>query len=61
MQATETTERLMKISSNGVQLNVSERGKGDIALVFLHYWGGSARTLEPCNGLPFKGIQINCD
>lgn len=41
----------MKISSNGVKLNVNDTGtpiadggKGDIALVFLHFWGGSSLT-----------------
>jgi pimeloyl-ACP methyl ester carboxylesterase len=52
----------MKISSNGVQLNVSERGKGDIALVFLHYWGGSARTWNPVTDAlskEFRSIAID--
>ena len=34
----------MKISSNGIQINIEDRGSGDPVLVFLHYWGGSART-----------------
>lgn len=34
----------MKIASNGIRINVEEQGKGDLALVFLHYWGGSFRT-----------------
>lgn len=34
----------MKIASNGITLHVEEQGQGDLALVFLHYWGGSART-----------------
>jgi hypothetical protein len=42
----------MKISSNAVQLNVSERDKGDIALVFLHYWGGSAISFDSGCGSP---------
>lgn len=29
---------------NGRELNVVDEGSGDIALVFLHYWGGSVRT-----------------
>jgi len=52
----------MKISSNGVQLNVSEQGKGGIALVFLHYWGGSARTWNPVANLfcrEFRSIAID--
>ncbi|PWC37980.1 alpha/beta hydrolase [Azospirillum sp. TSO35-2] len=34
----------MKVASNGIQINVEEQGRGEPALVFLHYWGGSART-----------------
>jgi len=34
----------MKIASNGVTLHVEDRGTGAPALVFLHYWGGSAGT-----------------
>jgi pimeloyl-ACP methyl ester carboxylesterase len=37
----------MKIFSNGVNLNVLEQGNGELALVFLHYWGGSSRTWNP--------------
>ncbi|MBD2752156.1 alpha/beta fold hydrolase [Spirosoma validum] len=32
----------MKYTANGIELNVLERGRGDIALVFLHYFGGSS-------------------
>jgi hypothetical protein len=34
----------MKIASNGIQIHVEEQGSGDVALVFLHYYGGSSRT-----------------
>ncbi len=34
----------MKIQSNGISIHVEEQGSGDLALVFLHYWGGSSRT-----------------
>ena len=34
----------MKIESNGITLHVEQRGAGDPSLVFLHYYGGSART-----------------
>jgi pimeloyl-ACP methyl ester carboxylesterase len=34
----------MRVESNGVHLNVEQRGAGAPALVFLHYWGGSSRT-----------------
>lgn len=34
----------MKMASNGIQLNVTDAGDGDPALVFVHHWGGSSRT-----------------
>src|SRR4051794_41017534 len=34
----------MKTTSNGIGIHVEEQGSGDLALVFLHYWGGSSRT-----------------
>ena len=34
----------MKVASNGISVYVEEQGGGDLALVFLHYWGGSSRT-----------------
>ena len=34
----------MNIASNGILLYVDEEGRGDMSLVFLHYWGGSSRT-----------------
>jgi pimeloyl-ACP methyl ester carboxylesterase len=34
----------MKVASNGLAIHVEEQGHGDVALVFLHYWGGSSRT-----------------
>lgn len=37
----------MKIAANGITLYAEESGTGDLALVFLHYWGGSARTWAP--------------
>lgn len=36
----------MLIQSNGTQIHVEQRGSGDIALVFLHYYGGSSRTWD---------------
>ncbi|MDR5854033.1 alpha/beta fold hydrolase [Caballeronia sp. LZ062] len=36
----------MKIETNGTRIHVTERGKGDMALVFLHYYGGSSRTWD---------------
>ncbi|WP_116139939.1 alpha/beta fold hydrolase [Trinickia diaoshuihuensis] len=40
----------MNIDSNGVRIHVRESGngrEGNVALVFLHYWGGSSRTWRP--------------
>jgi pimeloyl-ACP methyl ester carboxylesterase len=34
----------MKINVGALSLNVVERGAGEPALLFLHYYGGSART-----------------
>ena len=36
----------MKLAVNGIHINVRERGTGKPSLVFLHYWGGSARTWD---------------
>lgn len=33
----------MKVAVNGINLNVSDDGSGDHALVFMHFWGGSSR------------------
>jgi pimeloyl-ACP methyl ester carboxylesterase len=34
----------MNIHANGVRLHIEDRGAGEPALVFLHYWGGSSQT-----------------
>jgi pimeloyl-ACP methyl ester carboxylesterase len=34
----------MKVTANGISIHVERQGSGDLALVFLHYWGGSSRT-----------------
>jgi pimeloyl-ACP methyl ester carboxylesterase len=34
----------VRITANGIQINVLDRGRGEPNLVFLHYWGGSSRT-----------------
>lgn len=34
----------MHIDTNGTRIHVVQQGSGDVALVFLHYYGGSART-----------------
>ncbi|TDV15719.1 alpha/beta fold hydrolase [Paraburkholderia caballeronis] len=36
----------MVIESNGTRIHVTQRGNGELALVFLHYYGGSARTWD---------------
>ena len=36
----------MKIESNGTQIHVTQQGNGELALVFLHYYGGSSRTWD---------------
>jgi 3-oxoadipate enol-lactonase len=36
----------MIVTANGIDLYVEQRGAGAPALVFLHYWGGSARTWD---------------
>jgi pimeloyl-ACP methyl ester carboxylesterase len=34
----------LKIASNGLAIHAEEQGDGEPSLIFLHYWGGSART-----------------
>jgi pimeloyl-ACP methyl ester carboxylesterase len=34
----------MEIETNGTRIHVVQQGSGDMALVFLHYYGGSSRT-----------------
>ena len=34
----------MKYEVRGLSLNVEKGGSGELALVFLHYWGGTSRT-----------------
>lgn len=36
----------MKISNNGIHINVLDQNHGEPTLVFLHYWGGSFRTWD---------------
>jgi pimeloyl-ACP methyl ester carboxylesterase len=44
------------VDTNGARLHLTERGAGEPALVFLHYWGGSSRTwqkvIEQLRGKP---------
>jgi len=35
------------VSVNGLNLHVAQKGSGQVAIVFLHYWGGSSRTWSP--------------
>ena len=34
----------MQVKAGDLSFNVSEDGAGEPAMLFLHYWGGSART-----------------
>lgn len=36
----------MNVVSNGVHLHFEDQGEGVPTLIFLHYWGGSARTWD---------------
>lgn len=36
----------MEIETNDTRIHVSQRGSGEMALVFLHYYGGSSRTWD---------------
>ena len=36
----------MHIETNGTRIHVTQRGSGELALVFLHYYGGSSRTWD---------------
>jgi pimeloyl-ACP methyl ester carboxylesterase len=36
----------VKIASNNIQIYAREQGAGDLAFLFLHYWGGSSRSWE---------------
>jgi pimeloyl-ACP methyl ester carboxylesterase len=40
------SDSLMKQKVTGIQLNVRDQGRGEPALLFLHYWGGSSRTWD---------------
>ena len=47
----------MKIAANGIRINIRERGAGERALVFLHYWGGSSRTWNGVTSELSKGYR----
>jgi pimeloyl-ACP methyl ester carboxylesterase len=36
----------MRIETNGTKIHVTQQGSADLALVFLHYYGGSSRTWD---------------
>ena len=36
----------MHIETNGTRIHVAQQGSGELALVFLHYYGGSSRTWD---------------
>lgn len=36
----------MKIWANNIQLNIKQSGQGEMALVFLHFWGGSVNSWQ---------------
>lgn len=40
----------MDIKSNGTRIHVTQTGSGELALVFLHYYGGSSRTWDAVAG-----------
>ncbi len=53
---------LHTIETTGARLAVRDAGDGDPALVFLHYWGGSARTWDPvlgCLARTVRGVVLN--
>ena len=41
------SDSFTKRKLNGIELNVRDQGRGEPALLFLHYWGGSSRTWDP--------------
>lgn len=40
----------MHIQTKGTRIHVTTAGEGELALVFLHYWGGSSRTWDGVSG-----------
>ncbi|NKJ49828.1 alpha/beta hydrolase [Burkholderia sp. SG-MS1] len=52
----------MEIETNGTRIHVTLRGNGELALVFLHYYGGSSRTWEGvASNLPDRYRMIATD
>jgi pimeloyl-ACP methyl ester carboxylesterase len=53
---------LQTIRTKGAELVVDDAGRDDPALVFLHYWGGSARTWDAVVArlpVPIRKVVIN--
>ena len=53
---------LHMIETTGAKLTVRDTGAGDVALIFLHYWGGSARTWDPvvaCLPASVRSVALN--
>ncbi len=53
---------LHTIETGGAKLAVKDTGASDLALIFLHYWGGSARTWDPviaCLPASVRSIVLN--
>ena len=53
---------LHTIETTGARLTVKDTGTGDLALIFLHYWGGSARTWDPvvaCLPASIRSVALN--
>lgn len=48
----------MKISVKGINLHVQQYGQGEVALVYLHYYGGSSRTWEGVTKALSDGFRI---
>lgn len=48
----------MEINTNGTRIHVAQRGNGEMALVFLHYYGGSSRTWDAVANELSDGYRI---
>lgn len=44
----------MHVQTSGARIHVRQQGSGELALVLLHYWGGSSRTWDAVCGLLSK-------
>ncbi|WP_232316664.1 alpha/beta fold hydrolase [Candidatus Burkholderia verschuerenii] len=52
----------LDIETNGTRIHVAQRGSGALALVFLHYYGGSSRTWdEVAKALPDRYRLVATD